>query len=118
MKPNTSAVDPLLRGPQSTTPHAVYQRIHRLHNPDAYAASDKANKARKRIRIGEAKQAKTMQRAQVMVKAAARFGAESYLATRVRFHLSKGRDASDIAIRENILVSVACELVKLVKGAA
>lgn len=119
MKRNLNAVDPLLRADsQSTTPHAIAIRIHRLHHPEAFEAMNLAKKLKKRVEVGRELVKHTTQRGDLIRKVTTRLNGNSPLATRVRFHLSKGRDASDIAIRENILVSTAQELVKLVKGEA
>jgi hypothetical protein len=111
-------VDPLIRGSHSTTPHAVAIRLHRLHAPEDFKASDVRAKKLRRKAIGVKKTNAIHDRTKLSLAAASKANASSYLATRVRHHLSRGRDATDIAIRENILVSVALELVKLVKGDA
>ena len=93
-KPSTSRY---LSAKLSDSESAVYQRQRRLLSDEAAEKANAASKKHKRKAKGE--------------KVAARFKALSgnrnldALKMRVRHHLSKGRDASDIAIREMVMVS-------------
>lgn len=89
---------------------AVYQRERRLIMTDAQKARLDATK---RARVNKEKAAKCVARASV---AYAIHRKNAYLQTRVRHHLSKGRDVADIAIREFILVSKVEEIIAQIKG--
>jgi hypothetical protein len=86
------------------TPSAVRQRVRLLTNDKAaerQAETQKANNARARMtRIRGAAQT----RSKIQGKPAGRFS-DGFLA-RVRHHLSRGRGAADIVIREGVLMSV------------
>jgi len=81
----------------STTKEAIYHRHRRLLSDaemDKVSASNKASRNKAKLK-----------------KAAVKFSSSNYsryskaLKFRVKHHLSRGRDASDIAIREMVLVS-------------
>ena len=89
---------------------AVYQRERRLTMTDAQKARLDATK---KAVVNRAKAKKCIARASV---AYAIHRKNAYLQTRVRNHLSKGRDVADIAIREFILVSKVEEIIAQIKG--
>jgi hypothetical protein len=92
------------------TPSAVRQRVRLLTNDKAserQAETQKANNDRARMtRIRGAAQT----RSKIQGKPAGRFS-DGFLA-RVRFHLSRGRGAADIVVREGVLMSVVLEAVE------
>lgn len=93
--PSTSAY--LSDKKRSTSKLAVYQRQRRLLSDDA---EDKANASTKKHR----RNAKAKKLAEKF-KASTLCRFTKALTARVRRHLSKGRDVSDIAIREMVMVS-------------
>lgn len=84
----------------STSPAAVYARERRMRDPEFAKRGRKVAKERYRQKIFQ----------KAMIDAKARIG--SRMADRVRFHMSRGRDAGDIAIREGIPVSVAQKFIE------
>ena len=91
--------------PLSQTPGAVYMRTRYLTDDQWSEQVQKADVARKRRKRG----ADLVQQR----KGTARYvNVRGALARRVAFHISKGRDAADIAIRENVPVSVVVGLMK------
>ena len=84
----------------STRPAAIYARERRMRDPEFAARDRKLANARHRRKIVR----------KLLTDAKARVGGR--MADRVRFHLSRGRDAGDIATREGIPVSVAQKFIE------
>lgn len=84
----------------STTRAAVYARERRMRDPE-FAERDR--------RLANARHRRNVVR-KLLTNAKARVGGR--MADRVRFHLSRGRDAGDIAVREGIPVSVAQKFIE------
>ena len=101
MKPEISPVAPTFRREYSTKPAAIKARSRYL-NDDSYAEAEIARKRRN----DAAKK--------VRVLSATRINRISL--DRLRFHLSKGRDVGDIAIRENVTVSAVQQAIAEIKG--
>lgn len=102
-KPNTTAVSPLIsRDGLLTSPKAVARRV-RLLTDDAHA--DRVNESRRR----------SGQRKKGLLLTLTRTNRISL--ERLKFHLSRGRDVGDIAIRENVTVSAVRQAISEIKGA-
>ena len=84
----------------STSPAAVYARNRRMRDPEFAERDRKLANARLRRKVVR----------KILTDAKARIGGR--MADRVRLHLSRGRDAGDIAIREGIPVSVAQKFIE------
>jgi hypothetical protein len=95
----------------SMTKAAVYQRLRRLNNEafcDAVNASNRRSRSKK-------KQNEALKKNAWMTKRA--IGSKA-LEDRVRFHLSRGRDASGIVMREGIKSSIILAIVAKIKAEA
>ena len=104
--------DTLLRDKTlSTNPRAIYSRVRMLTND---AASD-AKAARDKKRRNKKKQLELINSNKIHTKIAAR---PKVVEARVRFHLSRGRDAADIVTREGIKASIILAIVAKIKAEA
>lgn len=102
-KPNTTAVSPLIsRGGLLTDPKSAARRSRTLTD-DAYA--DRVNEQKRKSEQRKRGRLLTLTRPN-------RISLE-----RLKFHLSKGRDVGDIAIRENVTVSAVQQAIAEIKGA-
>jgi len=113
-KPRSEAVDPLIRLELSTNPSAVVARLRRLHHPELYEKTDVAIRKNRRAKIG---QRKVKELASTMrSRKSGPANIRNAILNRIRHHLSKGRDACDIAVREKILVSKVVEMIRAVEA--
>lgn len=98
--------------PLSTHPAAVRLRERRLQEDgfaekmDAYVQQSRRHKRHREL--------KTLAENRLVAKASNR--SRKALLDRIRFHLSKGRDSGDIAIRERLLVSKVQEIITEIQG--
>lgn len=106
---------PFLRGGTSQDPRAVALRMRRLHEPDFAERENTRTKLHRRLQVDKVKKARLDIRFNDLTKHTK--GADKALTARITHHLSKGRDACDIAIRESILVSRAVAIIASIQGA-
>ena len=91
---------PLLAQNLTTGKAAVYNRLRKLHSDQA---ADKAAEASKRA-ARRKKDIKLKSKASELNSMLQRGGGVPIM-NRIKFHLSKGRDVGDIAVRERLRVS-------------
>lgn len=96
-------------------PTAIANRMKRLHDPEFAEKESAACQRSRRKRIGEKKKAKLESRFDALTNHTRGAGKALYL--RIVHHLTKGRDATDIAIREGILVSRVVSIIASIQGA-
>lgn len=104
--------------PYSTNPKAAASRTARLLNDDLAARQDAARKARYRRQRAKRLANDTRVREQLRTThhtGRAITAARAWLATVAR-HLAKGRDAGDIAVRENVRVARVLEAIETIKA--
>ena len=95
----------------STNPRSIYSRVRMLTSDaasDAKAARDKKRR-NKKMHLG------LINGNKIYTKIAAH---SKGLEDRVRFHLSRGRDAADIVTREGIKASIILAIVAKIKATA
>jgi len=98
----------------STTPKAIAARLRRLHDPKWAEAQNAARRryyAAKRVRgIND------MANRNASFTPSRQWRPSRVMEDRVRYHLSRGRDAGEIAIRDGIKVSIAKRIVDHVRA--
>jgi hypothetical protein len=97
----------------STNPDAVRARLRRLHDPAWRDRVNAQHMARYRAKRHRALLAAASDRADMTRLRIAQEPSKALL-RRVEHHLSRGRDAGDIAVRENVLLSLAQRAVGLI----
>ncbi len=104
----------------STHPAAVYARTTRLQRDDVAERLDAKNRAAYGAKRTETLRRRAKDRERLMTVQNTARGvafAKRFLA-KVQHHLSKGRDASDIAVRENVRVTRVLEAIETIKQEA